>query len=209
MNTTALKTTTLPKEQQPIDLQTVETINMQLVELKNEVMLLKEQVKTDNIELEKTVSTLEVKVQSTIDFTDDLVGITGNLLSSAEDKMDTTIAAANNVLAQADTLVGTYLVWGSIVIAVISIVITAYLANKREDHVSKAVTDITDKIKTNRDFGADVIASVVGDPSFKENVATSIEKTVREQVILAIKNKSIDIEDIKRSIQSDKGGSDE
>lgn len=126
-------------------------------------------------ELEEQISALQIKMQSSIDLTDDLV-------NTASNSMTAVVNQADNILSHTDTLISVYLVVLTFILTALGAWITHNLNKKREDYIKDAVDGITSKIKKDDELMNRIIVSLVQDKVITDNIANAIDSTVQQRV---------------------------
>jgi hypothetical protein len=156
-------------------------LNGQVSSLSSDIAALKERVsdleQVPVVEhLQERLLTLEIKVQNSLDLTDDLVGTA-----------DSVLAQANNVLAHADTVLTLYLFILTIVTSIVLGVIQ-YLWGKRRDdmiaelkkahtaELTEKVDQIEEKFLNKLKVDEDFLDTLTGALAKNENFRSAISK---------------------------------
>lgn len=153
----------------------------------NELMQLKERLVEvekllDNTDANNRLTVVEAKIQASVDLTDDIVGLSGNLLETAEARVNNALLHANMVLEHADNLVDVYLVSIGFLIAIGSIVVTLFLGKKQDEQVKKSIDEITRKLQKDEKFRREFIQLIMEDENIQENLDYEMKEAVKNLV---------------------------
>jgi hypothetical protein len=128
--------------------------------------------------MESEIDSMNIKVQANVDFSDDIVGTTNNLLESVQIQLSQVIETTENTLAHADSLVGVYLwVLGGILVLG-TLAINVYYSKRSKDHMDDAIERVVNKIATDGDVKDQLVYGIANDEEFKKAVMAKVEDLV-------------------------------
>lgn len=156
-------------------------VELHLSKIDERIDTLEESLK--DIELdEDRIITIEARIQSSIDLTDDIVGTANNLIATTEARIDKTLTNADMVLDHADFLSSTFLVILGLMITVASVIVTWILGRRQEQHIKDAVSKVTERLNKDEEFSSEFIRSLISHEDLRTNVNYSISQIAREMI---------------------------
>ncbi len=154
--------------------------NSELLNLKERLAIVEKALV--NSETSDRLTIVEAKIQTSIDLTDDIVGMSGNLLSTIEGRVNNTLVHADMVLEHSDDLVSVYLVIIGFFVALAGMGISWILGKRQEEQIRKSVGHITDKLKKDDEFRKEFIQLIISDENVRENIFFAINEIVTEEL---------------------------
>jgi hypothetical protein len=128
--------------------------------------------------LESKLDSMQDKIQANVDFSDDIVGTTNNLLQSVQSQLSQVVETTENTLAHADSLVGVYLwVLGGILVLG-TLIINVYYSKRSKEHMDDAIERVVNKIANDDDVKDQLVYGIANDKEFKKEVMAKVEGLV-------------------------------
>lgn len=112
--------------------------------------------------IQSSIEVINAKLQASVDLTDDLVGMAGN------------------VLAHADTVLTFYLGGLSLLSVVFATAITWWINKSRDQHIKEAIDKVLNGFAEDVQLQDDFVKKLVAHPNIGKNINTAIDQIYKE-----------------------------
>ncbi len=131
-------------------------------------------------ELSRQVFELNVKVQSNIDLSDDLIATASNSINVVEDRVAITLQHTEQVLASAHELIDFYLIVFTLIAGFLGLAITYFLGKKQNDHLDRAAARIAININEDENFKNELVMKLLKNEAFRNDIFVTMKKYISD-----------------------------